>query len=264
MIIRQGFVSATCAAFAALLPLAASAQADSPDQALRMPPAAHCLDARDVVQMEQATPSAIAVRGGNGQTYRLDFSAACPGINEAASVRLDAPEGWACGAAGEQLVVSGRRCEVSSVQLIDNREFALTAKESSQQFAATLPTVTVSAKDGTGESAPRHTFQASTDYCFATRHVRSWSEQPGGVVVETNPRRSGGNRFYQIELAGSCTLLAGAHAVDFQSGFHNGLICGNPGDRMVMLPSGVDRDIRESTPRFARPGCPVLAVYPKQ
>jgi len=66
-----------------------------------------------------------------------------------------------------------------------------------------------------------------------------------------------------VELGGSCSILAGAQSVDFQSGFQNGLICGNPGDRIVMTPSGIIGDLRASTPRFARPGCEVLAVYPK-
>ena len=65
-------------------------------------------------QVEQASPAAIAVLGANGQAYRLEFTDACPGVNEAEQVRLDAPDGWACGSPGERLVVDGRTCAVAS------------------------------------------------------------------------------------------------------------------------------------------------------
>lgn len=252
-------------ALACLLPTVAQAGPAAAAPPGRSPPAAHCLDARDVRQVEQAGPEAIAVRGGNGVAYRIDFSGAgCPGINEASQVRLEAPAGWACGRPSENLVVDGRSCGISAVSVIDDRDFAETARASSRQFASTLPGVEVTGKAAgrSGESSPRHTFQGSADFCFATRHVRSWNEDPQGVVVETNPRRNGGNRYYRVELGGSCSILAGAQSVDFQSGFQNGLICGNPGDRIVMV-GAMAGDLRSDTPRFARPGCEVLAVYPK-
>lgn len=254
-------------ALASVFPLAAQAQAPTTAPATgRIAPAQHCLDARDVRQVEQETPAAMAVRDGRGQAYRIDFTAACPGINEASALRLEAPSGWACGRPSEQVVVDGRRCDVGSVTPIDNREFASTARQSGRLYASTLPRVDVTAKGKPtrGGDSPRHTFQTSPAFCFAPRHVRSWSEDSQGVVVETNPRRNGGIRYYRVELAGSCSILAGAQEVNFESGFGNGLICGNPGDRMVMLPSPFGgEDLRASTPRFARPSCGVLAVYPK-
>ncbi|CAH0221592.1 hypothetical protein [Stenotrophomonas lactitubi] len=249
-------------ALGCLAPFMAQAQSVSHD---RVAPAPHCLDARGVRQVEQQTPMAIAVRDGQGRAYRIDFSAACPGVNEAEELRLEAPAGWACGRPREQVMVDGRACAIGSVIPIDNREFAFTTRESSRQFAATLPGVTVTAKSHhhSNDDAQRRAFQTSSAVCFATRNVRGWSEDPQGVVVETNPRRNGGHRYYRVELASSCSILAGAYEVDFHSGFQNGLICGNPGDRIVMAPSPVAGDLRAGTPRFARPGCDVLAVYPK-
>ncbi len=82
---------------ASVFPLAAQAQAPTTAPATgRIAPAQHCLDARDVRQVEQETPAAMAVRDGRGQAYRIDFTAACPGINEASALRLEAPSGWAC------------------------------------------------------------------------------------------------------------------------------------------------------------------------
>jgi len=233
-------------------------------QEARTPPVPDCLDARDVQQVEQNTPGAIAVADGQGRAFRLDFAAACPGVNEADTLRLEAPRGWACGQPGERVVVDGRSCAVSAVTPIDGRSFATIARESSSQYAATLPGVTVSAKGRGGRSGDTpHTFQTSSAVCFATRNIRGWSESPEGVVVETNPRRNGGHRYYHVELASTCSILAGATDVDFQSGLQNGLICGNPRDRIVLMPSGIEGDGRTYTPSFARPGCDILAVYPK-
>lgn len=248
---------------AALFASATTVAQPSPAPEARTPPAPHCLDGRAVRQMEQASPDAIAVLGNNGQAYRLDFAAACPGVNDAGQVRLDAPDGWACGRPSERLVVDGRSCPVAAVSVLDNRSFAEVARESSRQFAATLPAVTVTAK-GAATSRARQAFQGSPEFCFATRNVRGWSEDPSGVVVETNPRRNGGHRYYRVELGASCSILAGATEVDFQSGYQNGLICGNPGDRIVMQSTGIENDGRSFTPRFARPGCAVMAVYPKE
>jgi len=254
---------------ATLLAPFATAQALAEPPA-RVPPAPHCLDARGVRQVEQASPDAIAVLAANGQAYRVEFAAACPDVNAATTLRLDAPDGWACGRPTEQVNVDGRTCAIAAVSVIDNREFADTARESSRQFAATLPTVTVTGTGPSSSSASRRAaFHGSPQFCFATRNVRGWSEEPGGVLVETNPRRNGGHRYYRVELGGSCSILDGANAVDFQSGFQNGLICGNPGDRIVMAANGLvgdgeGGDGRGSTPRFARPGCAVLAVYPKE
>ncbi len=253
-----------------LLPIALALLLASPPpsslraQEARTPPAAHCVDARSVQQVEQDAAGSIAVRDGRDRAFRIDFSTACPGVNQAEALRLEAPQGWACGTPGEQVVVDGRRCAVSAVTPIDNRSFALTARESSRQFADTLPTVMVEAKGAARrtDDRRRHTFQTSSAVCFATRHVRGWSETPEGVVVETNPRRNGGHRYYTVELASSCSILAGATEVDFQSGFQNGLICGNPRDRIVLQPSGIENDARSYGPRFARPGCDILAVYP--
>jgi len=246
------------------LALASSVATTLHAQDVRTPPAPDCLDARNVQQVEQDTPGAIAVVDSTGRAFRIEFTAACPGINEADTLRLEAPRGWACGQPGERVVVDGRSCAVSTVTSIDARSFATIARESSRQYAATLPGVTVTAKGrGRRSSDARHTFQTSSAVCFATRNVRGWSESPEGVVVETNPRRNGGHRYYHVELASSCSILAGATDVEFQSGLQNGLICGNPRDRIVLMPSGIEGDGRTYTPSFARPGCDILAVYPK-
>ena len=238
-------------------------------QEARTPPAPDCLDARDVRQVEQDTPNAIAVADGQGRAFRIDFATACPGVNEATALKLEAPQGWACGQPGERVVVDGRSCAVSAVTPIDNRSFAAIARESSRQYAATLPGVTVTAKGRAAREAGRHTFQASTAVCFATRNVRGWSEDPKGVVVETNPRRSGGHRYYRVELSNSCSILNNANSIDFYSGFQNGLICGNPGDRILATPNMMEGDPRAppasivAVPNFALPGCDILAVYPR-
>lgn len=246
---------------ALMLPLGGAAQSAAAP-ADRIAPAPHCLDARNVRQVEQAVPGAIAVLGSNGQAYQIDFLGQCPGVTTASKVRLDAPAGWACGRASEQLMVDGKTCAIAAVSPINSRDFAETARESSRQYATTLPAVTVTGEDAR-DRGPRYAFKGSPEFCFATRNVRSWHEDPAGVVVETNPRRNGGHRYYRVELAG-CPILDRTVSVDFRSGFQNGLICGNPGDRIVTADSGFADDLRASTPRFLRSDCQVVAVYPKQ
>lgn len=220
-------------------------------------PAPHCLDAGNVQHVKQAEAGSIAVRAGDGQAYRLDFAAACPGVPNGREIGLETPEGWACGRPGERLLVDGRACGISAVDRIDNRAFARIARESNRQYPTTLPAVTVTGKANNDDRGRR--LRGSPDFCFATRDVRGWNEDPKGIMVETNPRRNGGNRFYRIEVAGSCSNFASVKTVEFVSGLQNGLVCGNPGDRMV----GVAFSPRTMMDTHI-PGsqCTVVEVYP--
>lgn len=261
ILIRLGALSVCVLAFS--VPALSAAQ-DAPPSVVggRVAPAAHCLDARNMQQVVQADAQSVAIRGGDGRAFRITFAAQCPGVLDATNVRLEAPAGWACGSGQERVVLNGVDCAIAAVDVIDDREYAQAARESDRQYAATLPTVTVAKKATAG--APRHTFQTSPEYCFATRNVRSWSEDPEGVIVETNPRRNGGHRYYRVELGAGC-ILDGAHEIDFVSGFQNGLMCGNPGDRIALAGSSMAGGSgRSFEQRFARMGCPVLSVYPRR
>jgi hypothetical protein len=55
-------------------------------------------------------------------------------------------------------------------------------------------------------------FGGSPSYCFATRNVRAWSSDPQGMLVETNPRRNGGHRYYRVELAAIAASLTVRHS----------------------------------------------------
>lgn len=236
------------------LPLAAAAVA--PREPTRIAPGAGCLDARGLRDLNQTDADSVTVLAADYQPWRVRFQSACPGVDDAAEAVLEAPSGWACGGPDERVRVDGRLCPIASVARIDAREFAAQAKLSDARTLKTLPTVQVAATSET-----RSRFGASPAYCFSARALRSWSEDPKGIKVETHPKQSGGNRYYRVELGTYCPEVSNAPEISFRSGFGNGLICGNPGDRM-MASQPMPGDLRrQSNPRNSL-GCAVLAVYP--
>ena len=114
------------------LVLAASVSAQE-----RTPPAPHCMDAVGVQEVEQASPRSIALRAASGQPFRIDFNEDCPGVRGATSLKLEAPAGWACGRPSERVVVDGRRCTISAVTPLQNRDYASVARDSDRLRTAT-------------------------------------------------------------------------------------------------------------------------------
>ncbi|HDS1531176.1 DUF6491 family protein [Stenotrophomonas maltophilia] len=237
------------------LMLAASASAQE-----RTPPAPHCMDAVGVQEVEQASLRSIALRAASGQAYRIDFNEDCPGVRGATSLKLEAPSGWACGRPSERVVVDGRRCAISAVTPLQDRDYASVARDSDRLRTATLPAMTIRER-----REVRRSFGGSPSYCFATRNVRAWSSDPQGMLVETNPHRNGGHRYYRVELGSHCRQLDRAPQLSFHSGLQNGLICGNPGDRITT--AGFEAgDLRHDgiapLPQYTRGSCTIQAVYP--
>ena len=224
----------------------------------RTAPAGHCLDATGITEVEQATPRSIAVRAASGQAYRIDFNEDCAGARAASTLKLEAPGGWACGRPSERVLVDGHACAISAVSPLDNRDFASVARNSDRLRAATLPAVTISER-----REVRRSFGGSPSFCFATRNVRAWSSDANGVLVETNPQRNGGHRYYRVELGSACNQLDRAPQVSFHSGLQNGLICGNPGDRVVSAPLAGDDERGRTIVPTTPDNCRILAVYPE-
>ncbi|PSM14142.1 DUF6491 family protein [Stenotrophomonas maltophilia] len=244
-------------ALAASLGLALAATASAQQ---RTPPAPHCMDAVGVQEVEQASLRSIALRAASGQAYRIDFSEDCPGVRAATTLKLEAPAGWACGRPSERVVVDGRSCAVSAVTPVQNRDYASVARDRDRLRTATLPTMTIRER-----KEVRRSFGGSPSYCFATRNVRAWSSDPQGMLVETNPRRNGGHRYYRVELGSHCRQLDRAPQLSFHSGLQNGLICGNPGDRVTTAgfeAGDVRHDGIAPLPQYTRGSCTIQAVYP--
>ncbi|MEN1943015.1 hypothetical protein WCE55_04020 [Luteimonas sp. MJ293] len=251
----------------------------------RVAPADHCLDSRQVDEVFQANERTLAVAASNGQRYRLDLAQACEGVTTVANARMLAKDGWMCGVDNEFIAMDDHLCPVSGVSRIDAAEYAKHARASYTGADGTLTLATVHVQ---GER--RRGFAASSNYCFNPRHVRGWSEDREGVLVEVNPRRSGGNRFYRVELMGTCPQLAGGSAMQMRSRMGIGLICGNPGDTILtgtrgsggqsgsagslqggfeplMVASGRPTDFLMTGSDHvqtlgAKFGCPIKAVYP--
>jgi hypothetical protein len=217
-------------------------------------PAADCLDARLVERFHVPSAWQLAVATSNGQRYRVELAEACPAaIVEGAGLSLLAREGWVCGE-GSFLRVQGVEglCPIAALAPADEREFARLARDAGalQQ----LDTVEVKRRRPTG-------FKGSEDFCFASRRVRSWSEVEQGLVIEVTGRGAGGNTRYRVELDSTCNELGRFQDIDFRSGANNGLICGNVGDAVIILPS--DRaDLARQAPSRMSLQCTIREVYP--
>jgi len=258
------------ALWALALPLTA-AHAQTPAPAPRLPPAPGCLDARQMDEVRQVSPTLLAVQGRDGQRFRIDLADGCPGASQAQAVLL-AREGWVCGTGREYVRIGDATCAVAAIATVDAREYAALARASqvADDGVTTLDTVQVRAPR-------RHGFAGSSSFCFNPRYLRAWSEDKQGMLVELSPRRSGGHRYYRVELAQSCPDLDSAPAITFRSGVGIGLICGNPGDRVVAQDSGgnsvfdsgnadalIPGDERRWSRRGIRIQCTVSAVYPHE
>jgi hypothetical protein len=143
-------------------------------------------------------------------------------------------------------------CPIAALAPADGREFARLARDAGalQQ----LDTVEVKRRRPAG-------FKGSEDFCFASRRVRSWSEVGQGLVIEVTGRGAGGNTRYRVELDSTCNELGRFQDIDFRSGANNGLICGNVGDAVVILPS--DRaGLARQAPSYMGLQCTIREVYP--
>lgn len=242
------------ASFPAALALSWLALFCGPQSEARSPaPSPDCLDARLVEAFHAPSAWQLAVALSNGQRFRVELANACDAlVQPEAQPSLLAREGWACGeGAFVQVQPGGETCAVAVLAPVDTREFARLAREASVR---TLATVEVKGRGRAG-------FGGSPDFCFASRHLRAWSESDGGLLVETSARRGGGRSRYRVELDGSCPDLGRFENIDFQSGANNGLICGNTGDTVVILP---DERADLASMGASRLGtqCAIREVYP--
>jgi hypothetical protein len=190
-------------------------------------PAAHCVDARQIREAWQSDPRTLAIRLEDGSRHRIELVEDCGGANAAAQPRLLTRGGWLCGSNEERLQVDQRSCPVAGMATIDAREFA----EHARLTGEAARTGMLDRVEVRGERV--RTFSGSSAYCVAPNHVRGWNMDAEGMVVEVSPRRSGGNRYYRVELAGYCSELRETAAMELRSGMGIGAVCGNAGDIAV-------------------------------
>lgn len=226
-------------------------------------PAAYCFDARDIREAVQSDVRTIAVRLGDESRYRLELIEACPAALRRDQVKIASRHGWVCGSNDEVVVSGGRACPLAGLAKIDARAFAELALRSQRPAAdgGDLETIEVRSKRRRG-------FGGTTAYCLDARFMRGWSEDGGDIIVEVAPRRSGGHRFYRVELAGSCSTTTTATSVQLLSPTGGTAICGNPGDRVTFSFEGGGASASDTlSSRFAgslanQAGCAIKQVYP--
>jgi hypothetical protein len=234
------------------------------------PPNSDCMDARIAERMYAVSPWQLVVALRDGQRFRIELGEACPAVTRIdAHMKLLAEQGWACGSGNEFVEVTDKTagsalCTVAALAPVDSREFARLAREASfgngRIDAVELAPVEVVAQRPRG-------FRGTTDFCFATRHVRGWHEDGGGLVVDVSPLRSGGNTRYRVELASSCIELGVSDEIVLRSGVGNGLICGHTGDQVVAQArpvTGALVSMLDSEPPTRASGCQIREVYPME
>ena len=244
-------------AAAALLsvPCAAASAAES---ARGPAPAPNCLDARSMSEVRQASERTLAVVQADGRRFRVDLGEDCPAAADDAQASMLAREGWVCGRGNEYLRSGQRLCAVAAVAGIDAKAYAELALASHRRHGdvATLDAVEVRAEKRRG-------FGGSVQYCLNPRYMRGWNEDSKGLVVEVSPQRSGGNRYYRVELAHSCPELYDATTIELRSGMGISAVCGNPGDVVVAVPEMRSGEgIARSAGALSRIQCPIASVYP--
>lgn len=245
----------TKARITALLLLASTVAAHARPPA----PASHCMDARELQEMRQSSPRTLAIIDRHGGRHRIDLAQDCAAVG---TTTLVAPHGWVCGGVpGESLRTANHQCAIAGVSALDAKGYAALAMASHRDADGVLELAAVQVK-----AEKRRGFGGSASYCFAPQHMRAWSQDKDGIVIEMSPRRAGGNRWYRVELGTSCVELGTAMRIDIRSGSGNGLVCGNAGDRVTNAPQPLP-DMAEAFAGRLRGmgetfGCPIAAVYP--
>lgn len=226
-------------------------------------PAPYCFDARDIREAVQGDAHTIAVRLGDESRYRLELIDACPAALRRDNVKIASRHGWVCGSNDEQVISDGRACPLAGVAKIDAREFAELAMRGQRPAPrdGELETVEVRGRRRIG-------FSGSTAYCFDTRHMRGWREDGSNLVVEVSPIRSGGNRYYRVELASVCSEMTNASRLNIVSPTGGSAVCGNAGDRAYFsgdgtwAPGSGTVESLFANGLAVRTGCEVVRVYP--
>lgn len=192
----------------------------------RVPPQFHCMDVRQIGKTEALDARTLVLHQKDEKRYRIQLQHACPAPDNSLGV-LGAADGWLCGNDGESLRLGDQQCAVTQVQPLDNAAYASLLRDRESTGIQTLSTVNAQARTARG-------FRGTADYCVATNNIRSWNEDASGVVVEVNPRRAAGKRFYRIELVNACPGLSGSPNLALVSGVGVGMVCGHPGDRIQL------------------------------
>lgn len=237
-----------------------AAQSTDPE---RIPPAPDCIDAHALRDLHQTDERTLAMRAGDGTRAVVTLGVDCPAIASGSEVTTLGYGGWLCGAPGETIHAGSQSCPVAGVRVVDNREYADVLRQAHLDAINTLDPVTV--------NAPRqHRFAGTTDYCLRVDILRGWQEDAGGLRVEVSPKRAGGNRYYRIETQGGCGDVLNAENLRLVSGMGLGMVCGNPGDRVVFSrdqPPAVGNDRGFSRARMqsslaTQYGCRINRLYP--
>lgn len=226
----------------------------------REPPAAGCIDLRDLDGGWRSADREILIRASDATGARLALDPACPIFPEGIDLVTLGPGGWACPDKSAWVRGGAITCPVVRMQPLtgDALTDALLDREAELRSSVTLERVVVQGhrwRDIRGE----------TDRCVDARFLRGWREDGDGLVVEVSPKRHSGHRFYRVETVNRCSDLASAHSIRLRSRSGGAAVCGHPGDKVMLLgnasSSGLAAMGAPATHAFER-GCEISRVVP--
>jgi hypothetical protein len=257
---KPAFVLVIIAVLCGFPASASQPQTDQPPS-----PAPYCFNAREVREARQSDARTLAVRLNDESRYRIELADACPDALWSDRPQLVSQHGWICGSNAEHVEAGDRQCAVAGLARIDAREYAdhvLRSQRLAKGDVNVLDSVEV-------RGQRRRGFAGTTATCVDTRYMRGWHDDGSDIVVEMSPKRSGGNRYYRVELGGQCTEMGSMHHLRLESAIGGNVVCGNAGDRAMFFrednsasePMPFLRRIHE-TGLAARFGCSVSRVYP--
>lgn len=232
----------------------------------RTAPGPGCLDARAVERVRRFDPDTLLIGSPSGH-FVLNLVPGC-GAGLQDEQTLLAADGWVCGGEREFVRAGDVLCPIAALTPLPAREYARLALRLDQAATAgSGGTTTLAAVEVTAKAGPALRFRGDPEYCFSRRALRGWRLDGNDLVVDTAPRRAGGNRRYRVELAHACPELEWNESIDFRSGIGLGLICGNPGDRVeavVEADAALTLDRLEAARAGVRSSCQIAAVYPER
>ena len=224
--------------------------------AAREPPAAGCVDLRDLDGGWRSGDREILLRARGGTGARLELDPACPVFPEGVDLATVGRDGWTCPGHRAWVRGGGVACAVARMMPLTATAMAnaLDQRQARLRASVTLDRVVV-------QGHHWRDIRGTTDRCVDARFLRGWREDDDGLVVEVSPKRHSGHRFYRVETLNACSDLASARSIRLRSRSGGAAVCGHPGDKVMLVGNTSTGMGVPATHAFER-GCEISRVVP--
>ncbi len=167
------------------------------------------------------------------------------------------PGGWACPGTPAFVRAAGAACPVTGIHLLSAAQLADALREPDtvpRSSSPGAPAVTLARVQA--QRPHWRDRSGTTDHCVDARFLRGWQYGRDGLVVDMAPGRHGGQRYYRVEMAETCSDLGSVQSIALESRIGAAAICGRPGDRVVLKNDAVVAGSFAAPHGFAQMGGP--------